>query len=352
MGEREQDCIITTRGATVENKHTVHAAVTDATGKLLYAVGNPSRVTLARSAAKPAQALAILETGCFEQFGLDDADLALICSSHSSEDRHISRTREMLAKVHVREEDLRCGGHPALSGAVNRAWIKSDYEPTGVCNNCSGKHVGMLAGSKAIGAEIRTYHHSDHPMQLRVKRVTEELCLLDGASWGIDGCNLPAPAFPLHYMGKMYTLFAAAVDTTEQDDNPSARTKAMSRIFHSMTQYPELVAGDERFCTVLMQTFQGALIGKLGADGCYGVGIRACEQTRRLGVDGAIGFAVKIEDGNVDTLYSAVVGILEQLGIETAETRQELGGFHCPDILNSVGVVTGRTLPLFTVRNA
>lgn len=74
----------------------------------------------------------------------------------------------------------------------------------------------------------------------------------------------------------------------------------MSRIFHAMTRYPELVAGDERFCIVLMQAFQGAFIGKLGADG-------------------AMGISVKIEDGNVDILHPAVVKILEQLAIGTAE---------------------------------
>lgn len=76
--------------------------------------------------------------------------------------------------------------------AVNRAWIKSDYEPTGVCNICSGKHVVKFAGSKSIGAEITDYHRSDHPMQLRAQRVTEELCGLDGNPDGASelGCRL------------------------------------------------------------------------------------------------------------------------------------------------------------------
>ncbi|KAI1257982.1 hypothetical protein MGN70_001027 [Eutypa lata] len=57
------DCVTTDRGGIIENRHYVHVAVVDRTGHLLYSAGNPSRTTLARSAAKPAQTLAILETG-------------------------------------------------------------------------------------------------------------------------------------------------------------------------------------------------------------------------------------------------------------------------------------------------
>ena len=106
------------RGEAIENTHDAHVAVVDDEGRLLYSFGDPCRTTLARSAAKPAQALAVLETGALERFGFDDADLALMCGSHSSEERHIERARAMLAKAHATEADLRCGGHPPISDAV------------------------------------------------------------------------------------------------------------------------------------------------------------------------------------------------------------------------------------------
>ncbi|KAE8149964.1 L-asparaginase II [Aspergillus avenaceus] len=346
------DCIVTDRGGIVENRHQIHAAVTDATGKILYSVGDPSRITLARSAAKPAQALAILETGGFDQFGFDDADLALMCASHSSEDRHVDRARTMLEKTQAREEDLRHGGHPAVWEVVNRVWIKNDYTPTALCNNCSGKHVGMLAGAMAIGVGIADYHLPSHPIQLHVKSVVDELCGLDEgiSKWCVDGCNLPAPAFELHYMARLYASFAAAADAPGQDENTNDRIQHMGRIFRAMAQYPELVGGHERFCTVLMESFQGELIGKIGADACYGVGVRASEQTRRLGAEGAIGIAVKVEDGSIPILYSAEAEILEQLQIGTPAMRQSLDGFHYRSIKNTAGVVTGRTSHLFKLR--
>ena len=316
------DFVATDRGGVIENRHGVHAAVVDASGQLLYAVGDPSRVTLVRSAAKPAQPLAILETGAFEKFDFDEADLAFMCASHSSEDRHISRARKILSRIDAHESDLRCGGHPPISSAVGRAWIKADFTPTPICSNCSGKHAGMIAGTKALGADAATYHLPSHPMQMRVKQAVSELCGFgeEESKWGLDGCNLPAPAFPLHYLGRMYAIFAAAIE--ELPINHSPRTQSMARIFHAMAQHPEYVGGDDRFCSILMRAFQGSLIGKIGADGCYGIGIRASERTKQLGTDGAIGIAVKIEDGNISILYSAVAEILEQLQLGEPDMRR------------------------------
>ncbi|KAI9372917.1 L-asparaginase II [Aspergillus egyptiacus] len=347
------DYVVTDRCGIVENRHAVHAAVTDATGRLLFAVGDPVRMTLARSAAKPAQALAILETGGFEECGLEEADLALMCGSHNSEERHVERVRGMLEKIGAaEEEDLRCGGHAALSEEVNRAWIKAGYTPTAVCSDCSGKHAGMLAGSKALGAGFGGYHLPGSPIQERVRRAVEELSGLeaDMVGWGIDGCGLPAPAVPLQYMGRMYAAVAAAADAVEKSDGLSSRTRALSQIFHAMARYPEMVGGEGRFCTALMEAFQGELIGKLGADGCYGVGIRASEQTRKLGGVGAIGLAVKVEDGNLTALYSAVAEILDRLQIGMPEMRQKLAAFHHPEILNTVGVAMGHFAHLFELR--
>ena len=73
-------------------------------------------------------------------------------------------------------------------------------------------------------------------MQLRVKRVVEELSGLEGdiVKWGIDGCNLPAPALLLQYMGKIYAVITAAADTVDKSSGLLTRTQALSRIFHVM----------------------------------------------------------------------------------------------------------------------
>lgn len=355
--EECEDSIITTRGDIVENRHLFHAAVVDSTGKLLYTAGNPLRVTLWRSAAKPAQALAILETGCLDQFKFDDTDLALICASHNAEDRHVSRANSMLQRIGAKESDLRCGPHPSVNQDVVRQWLRAGFEPTPVYNNCSGKHSGMLAGAKAIDTGFETYHLPDHPMQARVREVVEDLCGDERkqVQWGIDGCNLPAPATPLQLLARTFATFAAAADSTsrmsEQKQTVSRRTQGCSRIFHAMTQYPEFVAGNKRFCTELMTAYEGSLIGKVGAEGCYGIGVRESEQTGRLGAKGALGISAKVEDGNMDILYSAVVEILDQLQIGAPEIRQKIESWRKKDVLNTAGVVSGSVRHAFEMRS-
>jgi L-asparaginase II len=349
MSMRETGPIAATvyRGASIENTHRAHVAVVDANGRLLASFGDPSRMTLARSAAKPAQALAVLETGALERFGFDEADLALMCASHSSEPHHIERTRQMLAKAHASEADLRCGGHPPLSDAVYIDWLKRDFKPGGVCSNCSGKHAGMLAGAQSIGASMAGYEQPDHPLQVLVKHTVADVCDLpdDEVQWATDGCNLPTPAFPLDRLARLFAKLAAAEDDVSSNllSVPS-RTTALARIYRAMTTYPECVAGEGRFCTQLMRAFDGALVGKVGADGSYAIGVRASEQTKSAGAPGALGIAAKIEDGNVSVLYAVVAEVLALLDIGTPEQRAKLMSFHAPKMLNTMGIETSRVV--------
>ena len=320
------------RGDEVENTHAAHVAVVDVEGRIVASFGDPSRMTLARSAAKPAQALAVVETGALERFGFDDADLALMCASHNSEPRHIERTRQMLAKAQASEADLRCGGHVPLSDAVWKEWIKRDFIPGAACSNCSGKHAGMLAGARAIGAAIADYHLPAHPLQIRVKHTMADVVDLpdDGVHWAIDGCNLPTPALALDRMARLYARLADA----GSGSRASPHSAALARIYRAMTTYPELVAGEGRFCTRIMQAFKGALVAKVGADASYTIGVQRPE--------GVLGIAVKVEDGNTTVLYAIVVDVLLQLGIGTQAQHRELDIFHSPPMRNTVGIETGR----------
>jgi L-asparaginase II len=335
-----EDLVISFRGGVIENRHCIHAAIVDPSGKLLCTVGNHQRITLARSSTKPIQTLAILETGAAERFDFDDADVALMCASHSSEPRHIDRARAILNKAGVKEEVLTCGGHPAQNPIVNRTWVEEGYIPTGIDNNCSGKHAGMIAGAVALGALPHEYYMPEHPMQKRVYRAVEDLSGLPEHEvlWAVDGCNLPTPAIPLPNFALMFARLAEAADSSEASSDQ--RTRYLARIHKSMANYPGLVGGEGRFDTDLMQAYGGLLVGKIGADACYGMGIRASPNDADS-KHGAIGVAVKVEDGNLAILYAAVLEILEQLKIGTSEMRRQLQVWHHPDVVNTAGVITG-----------
>lgn len=337
------------RGPAVENTHRAHIAVVDAAGRLVYAFDDPYRPTLPCSAVKPVQALAVVETGALERFGFDDADLALMCASHNSEEMHLERARAMLAKARLSEADLRCGGHPPISEEVERTWIKRDFTPTPICSNCSGKHVGMLAAARAMGADTLGYEHDAHPLQQRVKSTLAQLTALreDEIQWGTDGCNLPTPSFALDRLARIFAKLAEAgasgAELAGSADPAQAPTRhaALARIYRAMTTHSDLVAGKGRFCTALMNAFDATVVGKIGAEASYGLGIRA-DAHRVDGVTGALGIAVKIEDGASGILTAVVVELLHQLEIGTAAQRARLDAYRAPPVKNTVGIEVGR----------
>ncbi|HWL88216.1 MAG TPA: asparaginase, partial [Polyangiaceae bacterium] len=81
------------RGSVVESRHVVHVAVVDAAGNLVASAGDPDLVTFWRSAAKPFQALPLVEDGAALHFKLTRQDLALACASHSSEPAQVTLVR-------------------------------------------------------------------------------------------------------------------------------------------------------------------------------------------------------------------------------------------------------------------
>ena len=58
------------RGELVDQVHRGHIAVTDHTGKILWKLGDPERLTFARSSAKPLQAIPVAESGALEHYGI------------------------------------------------------------------------------------------------------------------------------------------------------------------------------------------------------------------------------------------------------------------------------------------
>src|SRR5256712_9381916 len=163
------------RGGVVEAWHDVHVAVVDAPGRLVSSTGDRELVTFWRSAAKPFQALPLVEDGAVERFGLTTEELALVCASHSSEPGQVARVRDLLAKIGCAERDLLCGPHSPLSEAVAREYATRGVRLTAVYSNCSGKHAGMLALARHHDWPTQFYRRSEHPWPQR--------CLTEGGPW-------------------------------------------------------------------------------------------------------------------------------------------------------------------------
>ena len=68
-----------------------------------------------------------------------------------------------------------------------------------------------------------------------------------------------------------------------------------------MTNYPEMVAGEGRLCTDLMEHTAGRLFAKAGAEGLYCVGVPGAE----------LGVVLKVEDGSGRAVAPAVLAVPE-----------------------------------------
>jgi L-asparaginase II len=228
-------------------------------------------------------------------------------ASHSGEPMHVEVVGRMLEKIEMRESDLRCGTHYPFSEAEARRMQRSGETPSQLHNNCSGKHVGMLALAKHIGADVTNYEEIGHRVQQRILRAISQFTGLpqEEIAIGIDGCAAPNFAVPIEAMARSF------VNLVYPDKLHPAIRAAASRVVFAMLHYPELIGGTERFDTILMRIAAGRLISKVGADGVWLCGVLPCER-----FPAGLAIALKIEDG--DDLYSrstVAVDLLKQLGV-------------------------------------
>ena len=306
------------RGGILESVHRVSVAVVDADGRLVAAAGNPELVTFIRSAAKPFQALPIVEDGATERFGVSQQELALICASHNSEPDQVAIVRGLLERIGGAEEELACGPHRPLAadctlppspkrqerqerqkgqGGTLTPGGSPGHGPNGrLASNCSGKHTGMLALARHHGWTTAGYHESAHPVQRRCRESLARWSGLAPESLGeaVDGCGVVTFALPLSHLALAYARLVAS-------DQPAPRA-----IVKAMMAHPELVAGQGRPCTALMEAYAGRLLIKVGADGVYGAAL----PERRLGV------GLKVEDGHTWAAVVALWATLAQLGLD------------------------------------
>lgn len=316
-----------TRGEWVESVHRVSVAVIDARGALVASAGRPELVAFWRSAAKPFQALPLIQDGAAARWDFTDAELALCCASHSSEPAHLQVVEAMLRKIGCGERDLACGPHQPLSAQVAEQVARSGLALSPKWSNCSGSHAGMLALARHRGWPTAGYERAGHPVQ---ERVLDEVVRWtdtprEAIGLGVDGCAAVSFALPLSAMATAYARLAGSADP------------AAGRVRAAMFAHPGLVAGKDRVCTDLIAAFPGRILAKVGADGIYGAALP----------QSGLGIALKVEDGD---LRSAAVALLEVLRLlaargglpaDPATWPASVSRHREPPTVNTRGVVTG-----------
>ena len=320
--------ILATRGGLSESEHRVVAAVVDRDGQLIASSGNPEQISWWRSAAKPFQALPIVQDGAAERFALSDEELALACASHSSEPRHLQVVTRLMDRLGISDDALSCGPHPPLSPDIAAQVTREGITMSPRWSNCSGKHAGMIALALHHGWPIAGYQEAAHPVQQRIRAEVERWTGVPASQLALapDGCTVVCFGLPIRAMAVAYARLGSSGD-------PAAR-----RIVSAMLSHPYLIAGTGRLCTDLMHSWPGEIIAKVGALGIY------CAVMPRLG----LGVALKVEDGDTRAagvaLCAVIRRVLERAG-ESGPAWQAVGSFARPEIRNSRGVLTGTMEP-------
>jgi len=315
------------RGGWVENRHRAALVVRDGEGRIIARAGDTARPVFPRSAVKSMQALAMVTSGAIEKFHLSDEELALACASHQGEPAHIEGVSHFLAHIGLGVGDLECGAHAPTASAAREAMRARHETPTALCNNCSGKHSGMLAASLALGVDTHGYVNRDHPTQVAVREAIElvigEKLSIDRS--GTDGCSIPTWAAPLD----AFALGFARMSTGE--GLPEDVAAAAHRIFDAATSHPFLVGGSHNLDTEAMEAFGGRLMLKGGAEGVYCGAIR----------DKGFGFALKIDDGNGLSSRALVAALLLELAEPNAAQRAVLERYATQPTKNVRGLEVG-----------
>lgn len=240
-----------------------------------------------RSCAKPLQASLIIDFGLDEK--MTEEEIALCCASHAGEEIHVNIAKNMLKKFDLDENDLKCGFHKPISKTEQQKLLLTGKKENVLQNNCSGKHIMMLALCKTKGWDLSNYDASEHPLQIEIKNKINELCRIT-KEYPItkDGCGVPIMSMPLENMLYGYlNVFC----------NPK-----YEKIKNAFLNNPYIIGGEDRTDTKIIENSE-CLIAKVGAGGlCIVVNTKTEEA-----------FVVKISDSDMKARELVVLQTLKNL---------------------------------------
>jgi L-asparaginase II len=323
------------RGKLVESQHRGAFIAVDAAGRVALSLGEVDRPTYPRSAIKPFQAIPLITTGAASAYGLTPSELAIACASHSGEPIHVATVRAMLGKAGLDESALRCGAHAPLSVDAAEALAASGGRSTPLCNNCSGKHAGMLLVSQHMNWRMDSYTSVDHPLQAYIKALIEQFCgtKLDVDACAVDGCSTPTWAMPLKAIAFGFARFG------KPDELPADVGDACREFREDCAHFPVIAAGTGRLATKVLSAYGEEIFIKAGAEGVYAGAIPGT----------GLGFAVKIDDGARRAAELVAIQLLVKL---LPGSRATLSKLYSPSVHNWRGLKVGELRPAAALRDA
>jgi len=326
---------ISKRGSRIDALHYGSIVVVDTAGEILFSVNHPDFPTYLRSSIKMLQAIPAVASGGADVYGFTPDEIAICVASHVGASYHIETVARMLSKIGLDEHALVCGQQEPDDPAERKRLLCSDTPPSQLHNNCSGKHTGMLAACCAMGWPVENYHALEHPLQQWILDLLSDYSGIgrDLIAVGIDGCSLPSFYMPISGAARVIARFV---------DNAQVDATADARIMRSVAAHPEMINASGGFDTELIRVTGGRFLAKRGAMAMFLMGA----VTERYG---AIGIAIKLEDGNMAPVPLVVMKALRDLDLLTPEEVRGLEAFTTLPLRNWRGIDVGEVSPNFSM---
>ncbi|SEO82728.1 asparaginase [Paenibacillus sp. OV219] len=323
------------RGEIVENVHRGRICGVNDKGEVVYLVGDIEQPTFFRSSAKPLQALPAVARGVQEQFGLTDAELALMAASHRGESFHIEALESLSRKIGLVEDNLVCLPTYPLSPEERDSLFKDDNPKRRIYHNCSGKHFGIMALCKMLGVGTDDYWEKEHPAQQEILQTVSVLAdyPIEHIQLGVDGCGVPVFALPLKNIATAYMKLACP----DLIEDASLRA-AVQRLTEAMNAEPQMIGGSNQICSTLLR--DSNIVAKGGAMGVYCFGLK----------EERLGFALKVSDGSQDEWPLIVATILQQIGYRKQETIDSMLQLAVQKVMNDNNRIVGENKAVFRLQ--
>lgn len=264
-----------------ESFHHGIAVLVSPRGEVLEQHGNGSAWIYPRSALKPLQAMTLHRLG----LRLTLEQTVLTMASHHSTQEHIAQVEQILVTAGVPQSALGC---PAALPWNPQMREKVD-SPAPIYHNCSGKHAGFLATAALKGWDLASYLSPEHPLQLQVRALIEELAGESVGKVTVDGCG--APLFATSTVGLARAISGFALGAPEL----VAAAKA----------HPSLI-GDAS--TPDAAFLRAGFFSKLGAEGVFTVA-----------TESGYAVALKIADGSLRAAPAIALALMQRHGLASAE---------------------------------
>lgn len=312
---------VKTRGDMVETVHYGGVIEVDSDDKVLFELDESgAQSTFFRSCFKFFQAYPLIECGAADAFHLTDEEIAVCCSSHDGEERHVQLVRSILKKGNLHEDDLQCGAHaPYCQPCMSRDDIRSIH------NNCSGKHAAMLLCCQHLKLDHHNYLLPQHPLHTLQMNMFCKLVQMQPSSLpppGVDGCGLPTYSLPLRTIALSFSR--------------ASLSPHFQRLFRCAQLHPHAIGGENVYDTQLMTILPNVVCKRGGA-------ALLCALNTKLNKT----LVVKCADGSMDVAAATLTYYLQKLNWATPQQLEPLQQkWGNAPVKNVVGKIVGSIVVL------